>query len=279
MMLGVPDRAFSALLRYWRGLRGLSQLDLAGAADISAKHVSFLETGRSKPSREMVLRLGNTLAVPLRDQNALLEAAGFRAAYREVEPAAFDDQIRRALRTMMQHQEPYPLLVMDRHFEILMANDATFRLLEMLLGPKARVERNALKLLFDPDLLRRFVVDWAAVARVLLLRLQRDILVRPGDAGLTQLLSELCRYPGVPADWREVDYETACEPTMSFRFESGGQQLGFLTTMTVFQAPQNVSLEELQIESYFPLDDATQALCEQLAHAAPAPARGDWFSP
>lgn len=276
MMKGVQDRAFPALLRYWRGLRGLSQLDLAGAADVSPKHVSFLETGRSKPSRDMVLRLGTTLAVPLRDQNALLEAAGFRAAFREVEPSAFADNIKAALRTMMRHHEPYPLLVMDRHFEILMVNDATLRFLESLLGPRATGESNAMKLLFDPELLRQYVLDWETVARSLLVRLQRDTLARPGDEGLTQLLTELCRYDGVPANWRQVDYETPSEPTLAMRFEVGGQVLGFLTTMTVFQAPQNVSLEELQIESYFPLDDATHALCEQLQKAVPSPKRGDW---
>lgn len=271
MMEVVHNRAFPALLRYWRGHRGLSQLDLAGAADVSPKHISFLETGRSKPSREMVLRLGNTLAIPLRDQNALLDAAGFRAAFREVEPSAFDDNIKRALQTMMRHHEPYPLMVMDRHFQLLMANDATLRFLETLLGSKATAERNAMKLLFDPELLRPFVRDWETVARTMLVRIQRDTLARPGDEGLTQLLSELCRYEGVPADWRQVDYETPSEPTLSVRFDVNGQSLGFLTTMTVFQAPQNVSLEELQIESYFPLDDATHALCEQLAQAVPVP--------
>ena len=262
-MIGtVTESVFPALLRYWRGARGLSQLDLAGAADVSPKHISFLETGRAKPSREMVLRLGATLDVPMRDQNALLTAAGFAEVFRE---EGFSPTIERALQRMMEHQEPYPLVVFDRHYELKMSNQAAKRFLAAVLGDKAGKEPNVMKLLFDPELLRPHIVDWEVVARSMLSRLQRETLERRRDDGLTRLLSQLCAYEGVPADWRTPDLGLPNEPTLQVRFEFMGQRIGFLTTLTVFQAPQNISLEELQIESYFPLDDLTDAVCRQLA--------------
>jgi transcriptional regulator with XRE-family HTH domain len=267
MMANVTSTVFPALLRYWRGARGMSQLDLAGAAEVSGKHISFLETGRAKPSRDMVLRLATTLGVPLRDQNALLAAAGFAEAFREVEPGAFDDNVRRALERMMAHQEPYPLLVLDRHYDLVMHNAAARRFMLAVLGDRAESERNTMKLVFDPSLLRPYVVDWERTARALLGRLQREALYRRRDAGLTQLLATLCAYEGVPQGWRTPDLDAPSEATLNLRFEFAGQRIGFLTTLTVFQAPQNVSLEELQIESYFPLDETTDQVCRALAAA------------
>jgi transcriptional regulator with XRE-family HTH domain len=269
-MIGtVTGTMFPALLRYWRGARGMSQLDLAGAADVSPKHVSFLETGRAKPSREMVLRLATTLGVPLRDQNALLVAAGFAEAFREIDPAGFDPNVRRALERMMAHQEPYPLLVLDRHYDLVMYNAAARRFMLAVLGERAEVERNTMKLVFDPKLLRPYISDWERTARLLLGRLQREALYRRRDHGLQQLLTTLCAYEGVPQGWRTPDLEAPSEATLNLRFEWAGQRIGFLTTLTVFQAPQNVSLEELQIESYFPLDDATEEVCRMLAATQP----------
>ncbi len=267
MMVSVTDSVYPALLRYWRGSRGHSQLDLAGAADVSAKHISFLETGRARPSREMVLRLATTLDVPLRDQNTMLEAAGFSEGFAEPEPAGFDPAVRRALETMMRHQEPYPLLVFDRHYDLVMSNTATDRLLRMLLGDRAQTEHNLLTLMFDPELLRPFIVDWETAARTMLVRLQREAMLRRHDDSLTQLLAKLCAYEGVPAEWRTPDLLAPTSPTLQAHFEYGGQRLGFLVTLTVFQGPQNVSLDELRIESYFPLDEATEGLCRGLAAA------------
>jgi transcriptional regulator with XRE-family HTH domain len=257
---------FPALLRYWRGARGMSQLDLAGAADVSPKHVSFLETGRAKPSREMVL--ATTLGVPLRDQNALLVAAGFAEVFREVDPAQFDPNVLRALERMMAHQEPYPLLVLDGHYDLVMVNSSARRFLAAVLGDRAERERNAMKLVFDPALLRPHILDWERTARALLVRLQREALYRRRDAGLQQLLATLCAYEGVPEGWRTPDFETPSGATLNVRFDFAGQEIGFLTTLTVFQAPQNVSLEELHIESYFPLDEATEQVCRALASQA-----------
>ncbi len=258
------SNVFPALLRYWRGARGLSQLDLAGAASVSAKHISFLETGRANPSQEMVLRLASTLDLPLRDQNALLLAAGFAEVFREPAESEFDPVVKRALDIMMRHHEPYPLVVFDRHYEMVAANEGTQRFLRLLLGDAAGREKNVMKLLFDPDLLRPFVVDWERVAGGLLVRLQRELLHKRRDGGLSALISTLCTYPGVPADWRVPDLSAPSLAALDVQFDVHGQRLGFLTTLTVFQAPQNVSLEELRIESYYPLDDATDQLCRAL---------------
>jgi len=261
------ENVFPALLRYWRGTRGLSQLDLAGASGVSAKHISFLETGRANPSQEMVLRLASTMDLALRDQNALLVSAGFAAMFREDE-GGYDPAVKRALDIMLRHHEPFPLFVFDRHYDMVMSNEATGRFLKLLLGDRAEEERNVMRMLFDPGLLRPHVVAWERVARALLHRMQRELLHRRRDAGLSSLISTLCAYPDVPDDWRVPDLTTPSVASLEVHFEFAGQRLGFLTTLTVFQAPQNVSLEELRIESYYPLDDATEQLCRNLAGAS-----------
>ena len=261
-----PTDVFPTLLRYWRNTRGLSQQALAESADISAKHISFLETGRAKPSQPMVLRLGATLDLSLRDQNALLQTAGFSGAFAETETAALDPAIQHALKMMMDHHEPFPLLVFDGAFDLVQANGAATRLLELLLGPSVATERNILKMVFDPALLRPHIVEWEGVAQMLLIRLQRDALHRRRDTKLSQLMSTLCAFPGVPKEWRTPNLQGPATPTFSVQFEHAGQRFSFLTTLTVFQAPQDISLEELHIESYFPLDEQTGNLCKALAY-------------
>src|SRR5215831_18779875 len=150
-------RLFPALLRHFRTRRGLSQLDLALAADVSARHVSFLETGRAQPSREMVLRLGATLGLSLRDQNALLRAAGFEAQF--AEPGLSDgmpESVTRAIARMLAQQEPFPMVVLDRCYNVLQRNEATRRLLSRTIAdPSALPARpNMLRVLFDPRLAR-----------------------------------------------------------------------------------------------------------------------------
>lgn len=258
------DNVFPALLRYWRGARGLSQLDLGGVASVSAKHISFLETGRANPSQEMVLRLGTALDLSLRDQNALLVAAGFAERYRDGADGIFDPSVTRALEVMKRHHEPFPLLVTDRNYNLLSANASCQRFFRLLTGGEL-AEFNIMKLLFDPTQLRPLIADWDRIARAMLIRLQRELLHRRRDAELSALISTLCAYPDVPDDWRIPDLTGPSDATLDLRFEVAGQRLGFLTTLTVFQAPQNVALEELRIESYYPLDEGTERLCRELA--------------
>jgi transcriptional regulator with XRE-family HTH domain len=248
--------------------RGLSQLDLALAADVSPRHVSFLETGRAQPSREMVLRLGATLEVPLRDQNALLRAAGFGDEFGE---PRLDDGlspgVAQAIVRMLAQHEPFPMIVFDRHYRLLKSNDGAMRVFTRLLADPAALPPvpNVFALVFDPRLVRRFVVDWPRVAHALTARLHREVLARAGDAELAALLRSLFEYPDVPEAWRQPDFSTPSDPTLTLRLRRDELELSFLTTLTVFNAPQNVTLEELCLESYFPLDDATAKACALLA--------------
>lgn len=256
---------FPALLRHWRQSRGMSQLDLGLAADVSARHVSFLETGRSIPSREMVLRLAGTLGVPLRDQNELLRAANLEPVFAET-AATSSGPIEQAITRMLAKHEPYPMLVMNRRYDVVRSNDAGARMMKAFLPERwGRGTVNVFEVLFDPEGARPLVVDWENVARGLLSRLQREVLARGNDAELNALLRTLLEYPGVPRHWQSpLMTGVGTEPCLSLRFNVHGMELAFLVTVTIFDAPQNVALEEMRIESYFPLDDATAAACEAI---------------
>lgn len=261
------DRVFAALLKYWRGHRGMSQLDLSLAADVSARHVSFLETGRSKPSVEMVLVLAETLDMPMRDTNELLRAAGFAEHYSE---PSIDDLLSGplgdAVETMLRHHEPFPMIVVNRLYDILRANQAGQRLFALAgvdLESSKQGEVNALRFLFDPAT-RDMIGDWPTAASTLLRRLQREVFHRPHDSEMAQLLGELADSPGVLPDWRQPDPGMRDEPMIGLEFQADDLGMRFLTTITEFNSPQNVTLEELRIESFFPLDDETRELCQQL---------------
>ncbi len=246
----------------------MSQLDLALAADVSARHVSFLETGRAQPSREMVLRLGATLGVPLRDQNELLRAAGFAGEFSEPGvDAELSAGVARALERMLAQHEPFPMTLLDRHYDVLRMNRGATSLLGRFVVDAGAIEArpNVFALLFDPGLARSFIVDWPRVAHALVARLHRETLSRPEDAGLGALLRSLFEYPDVPESWRQPDFGAPNDATLTLRLRRDDLELAFLTTLTVFSAPQNVTLEELRIESYFPLDDATARACERMA--------------
>ena len=260
---------FGMLLRYWRNARGLSQNDLAATADVSSRHLSFLETGRAMPSRDMVMRLSAALNVPMREQNGLLRAAGFADQFAEPGMGeTLDPLVRRTVEHMLQKQEPYPMVVMNSHYDVVRFNDAALRLFTFILGDRIAElgpTPNAMRMIFDERALRPFLCDWPANARFALLRMQREVMQRPADVAHKQLFSELLAYPGVPADWRTPDLQEACSATFNGHIEVAGQRYGFLTALTVFSAPQNITIEELQLESYYPLDDVTDALCQRLA--------------
>ncbi|MEM1414209.1 MAG: helix-turn-helix transcriptional regulator [Myxococcota bacterium] len=256
---------FAALLKYWRGLRGMTQLDLALAADVSTRHLSYLENGRAKPSREMVLVLGAKLDLPLREQNAFFEAAGFAPPFPEPSvDGELDPPIAFALERMFAHHEPYPMVAMNRRYDILRHNHGFAKLIAPLGAEALSKPLNAFHMLFDPALARPLVVDWPRTARALLSRLHRESLHRPKDPSLASLLEEMLAYPDVPAEWRQPDFATASLPTFSLGLRWGGATLRLLTTVTAFSAPGNVTLEELQIEAYFPLDEATERTFESM---------------
>jgi transcriptional regulator with XRE-family HTH domain len=259
---------FPALLKYWRHKRGLSQLDLALAAEVSARHVSFLETARAQPSQDMVLRLSATLHLPLREQNALLRAAGHQAAFPE--PALdreLEAPVRSAIERMLKQHEPYPMVVMNRRYDVLQHNLAAVRLFsQFTLEPAAlKPPLNVFHMLFDPRVARSFVVDWERTAHHLLSRLHVEALEHTHDQELAQLVRQLLEYPAVPESFRHPDFAAAPSATFSLRMKRDALEVGFLTTVTVFSAPGNVTLDELRLESYFPLDAATERACQELA--------------
>lgn len=261
------ERVFAALLKYWRGHRGMSQLDLSLAAEVSSRHISFLETGRSNPSVEMVLVLAEALDVPMRDTNQLLRAAGFESRFGEPSvDELLSGPLGDAVNTMLSHHEPFPMMVVDRLYNVLRTNRAgtvLFALADIDLEASETGSVNVLRWLFDPAS-REMIGDWEATARTMLRRFQREALHRPHDTVMAELIDDLVNSPGVPDDWRSPRPGPPDEPMLGVEFRAGDIGLRFLTTVTEFNAPQNVTLDELRIESYFPLDDETRDLCEAL---------------
>jgi len=250
-----------ALLRQWRRTRRMSQLDLALAAEVSSRHLSFVETGRSQPSRGMILRLSEALEIPLRDRNALFTAAGYAPLYRE-RPLGAPDMaaVRQALERILDQQEPYPAVVQDGAWTMLMLNRAAERLVAALLGavpPPEAGPANALRLLFDPGGLRPFIDNWDEVARALVRREQRELAHTP-NAAAAETLDEVLAYPGVPAAWAAPDAGAAPPPLLTVVLRKDALRLAWFTTLTSFGTPQDVTLQGLRIESFFPADDATE---------------------
>ena len=256
------------LLRQWRERRRMSQLALALEAEISSRHLSFMETGRSRPSREMVLLLAEVLDVPPRSRNDLLAAAGYAPLYRESPLDAPEmAQFRRALDFILRQQEPYPAIVLDRYWDILLGNEGTGRFMGVFMEA-AEIEAlgppNAMRLIFHPQALRPYIVNWEATAAALIQWLHRDLL-RSADAGMQRLLDELLVYPGVPRNWRTLDLDAPTAPFLAIEMQKGETHLRFFTTLTTLGTPYDITLHELRIESFFPADEPTDRALRQLS--------------
>ncbi len=246
----------------------MSQLALATDAGVSSRHVSFIETGRAQPSRAMVLLLARVLDVPLRDRNDLLTAAGYAPIYRATAlEAPAMAQVRRALDFILRQQEPYPAIVIDRHWNILKANDGTARLVELFLDPSAAGELglNAMRLMFHPRGFRPHITNWEALAAALIQWLHRDVLSGFADAETRRLLDELLAYPGVPRHWGALDLDVSTAPCLPVEFRRGPVELRYFSTLTSLGTPYDITLQELRIESFFPADEATEAAARRLA--------------
>lgn len=260
---------FPALLKHWRRQRGLSQLDLALAADVSARHVSFLETGRSQPSADMVLRLCAPLDVPLRQANAMLRAAGHPAAYPEPTAlAAMPPEVARAIDLMKAHQEPFPVMIVDRAYVLMDLNDAARRLLSLVMGDAEPLGTNMARLTFDPEGAHPAIANFDEVGRALLWRIQREVLADPDHGPLRALFESLAQMPTVGEDWRRADLATPSPPVIPVHIRARDLELRFVTVITAFQAPQTVLLDELRVETWFPADEPTDAICRALATPA-----------
>lgn len=257
---------FGSLLKAWRAARRYSQLELASETQVSQRHLSFLESGRANPSRDMVLHLAQVLRVPLRERNDLLVAAGFAPLYPE---RALDDTgmaaIRQALETTLRHHEPFPALVVDRQWNIVLRNAAVDRLIG-LLGEPARVwkkvdptgGRNLMRLTLHPKGLQPLVVDWHGTATALLMRLQAEVQANPANTGLQELLVDLRALPGVPSTDHTAGAQSTIQvPVLTLRLRQGNATLEFFSMICSFGTALDLTADELRLELLFPSDDIT----------------------
>jgi len=258
------------LLREWRAARRLSQLDLALTTEVSARHLSCVETGKAQPSREMVERLADALEMPLRERNALLMAAGYAPKYPETALATPElAQVRRAIEFILDQQEPYPAFVLNRRWDVLMANRAAARINHFVMRGRASTHQNMIRQIFDPEDLRAAVVNWEEVAGDLIRHLHGEVAASPTDTAARALLDEVLGYPGVPARWRTRELGAAPTPLLTTVLRRDNQELRFFSTITTFGTPRDVTIDELHIECCFPVDDATAELCKTLARDDP----------
>lgn len=259
------------LLREWRSVRHSSQMDLALKAGLSPRHLSFVETGRSQPSAQMVLRLAEALDLPLRERNALLIAAGYAPQYPE-SPLATPELagVRQAIDYILQQQEPYPAFLVNRYWDVLGGNAAAVRVGTALMGGRASAHGNMIRQVFDPADLRSVIANWHEVAGDLIRHLHAAVAASPGDAIARGLLEEALAYPGVPAQWRQRDLIQPPKPVLTTVFAVGGRELRFFSTITTFASVGDVTLQELHIECCFPMDEAAAGFCRALATAEAA---------
>ncbi|AMM16810.1 MAG: helix-turn-helix transcriptional regulator [Pseudomonadota bacterium] len=270
-----PVTELGTLLRQWRSTRGRSQFDLSLDAGVSQRHVSFIESGRSAPSRQTLLNLAQALDIPLRERNALLLAAGFAPMYSEGAWNAEEMQsVTGALARMLKQHEPFPAVVMDRYWNVLLPNESAPRFFNRFIDLSARkTPRNMLHLMFDPDGMRPFIANWEEVARSLIQRVHRESVGRVIDEKSRELIDALLAYPDVKTGWKSAETldagpATRSTPVIPISFAKDGATLNYFSMVTTVGTPQTVAAEELRIESLFPADDATEALhLRMLGHA------------
>jgi len=255
---------FGHSLRQWRDRRRLTQLDLSLQAGVSARHLSFVETGRSSPSREMVLRLANCLGVPLRERNAWLVAAGFAPMYRERSPddPALADAMK-AVQRLLDAQAPFPAIAMDRHWNVVASNHATLRVLSGA-SPALLAVPNVLRMCHHPDGLASRIANLAQVRENHALRLAQQ-LQASHDPVLADMLEELRRYPlPMARQAKRMDGEHV-GIVAPFQLESEDGLLSFFTTSAVFGSVADITLSELAVESFLPADEATAEAVRKIA--------------
>lgn len=250
---------FGGILKKWRTSRRMSQEQLAFDAEISTRHLSFLENGKANPSREMVLLLASALTLELRERNAMLTCAGFAPVYTSNTLESLElEPVRRAIDLILAKQEPYGAVVVDRAWNVLKLNSGAVRLLERFV-PKPpddpKVMHNVLKALVHPEVLRPCIVNWVEVATFVIERLDAECALFPHDEARLTLREEVLQYPGVAA-LRPVTM-TVQAPAAQVHLKRGDEEARIFSMLTTIGTPLDVTAQELAIESYFPADDAT----------------------
>jgi transcriptional regulator with XRE-family HTH domain len=248
-----PQHELGDLLRYWRRQRGKSQLDLSLDTGVSQRHISFVESGRSVPSRELLLILAKTLDVPLREQNVLLLASGYAPVYLE---SKWDTSemavVTKVIDLMLRQHEPHPAIVMDRYWNVLKTNDASPRFFGSFVDLSKRPKpRNLLDLMFDPDGMRPFVADWDEVASGLLQRVYREAVGHVIDKRTIELLDQLKKYPGV----KELSMPRKGHvPVLPITFVRGTERISYFSMISTVGLPQDITVQEFRIECMFPTE-------------------------
>ena len=241
------------LLRYWRQERGKSQLDLSMDTGISQRHLSFVESGRSAPSRNFLSSVSDALNIPLRERNVLLLASGFAPQYSEQSMDAEQMAIvTRAIDRMLRQHEPHPALVLDRYWNVIRTNEAAPRFFGSFVDLSKRPKpRNLLDLMFDPAGMRPFVEEWEKVAAGLLQRVRREAVGHVLDAKLQELLKRLREHPGVAALKPTLAPQS---PVLPIVFRRGNQRFSYFSLITTVGTPQCITAQELRVECMFPTD-------------------------
>lgn len=265
--------SFGSTLRWWRTTRRFSQLQLAVEAEVSSRHISFLETGKAQPSREMVVHLATVLDLPLRDQNVLLHAAGFAPAYSETELDAPEmDDVRRVIDWILDAYSPNPAAVVDRRGEVVEANPAAFRLVAETVAtdsPALQPTFNVNRVTLHPEGIRPVTANWHQVAANILQRLEREQAHRPADEALATLLEEVLTYPDVADLRRRTTLPTGADLLVPLETTIGsGEVVRLVSTIGTIGAPYDVTLDELRLETFFPSDEATRAVLARWGNEA-----------
>ena len=253
------------LLRDWRGRRAMSQAELAFEAGISIKHLSYVETGKAAGSRETLLQLAVALGQSLRDRNALLEAGGFVRQYSERDLAAPElADARRAIDLLLRRHEPFPAIVTDRRWDVIVANRAALRLVGYFLGAE-RMTRplNHMRMFLGADELRPFVENWSSVAAALTARARHEAMAAPLDEALQSTWQELTKLPDVKPP--QLNESEAPGPLCEVRLRKGDFAVGLIGAVLTLGTPQDVTLQELRIEMFMPADEVSEAVLVSLA--------------
>ncbi|PSB56175.1 helix-turn-helix domain-containing protein [Chamaesiphon polymorphus] len=267
--------SFGTLLKQWRDRRNFSQLDLALSSEVSQRHISFLESGRAKPSQEMVLQLATVLEIPLRQQNLLLSAAGYAPIHTETDLSAPEMvPVRKAIDLILGQHEPYPAFAVDRYWNLLLTNQGATRLLGAFIAPErlqgifdADGKINLLRVMFHPQGLRPFIVNWESVASHALQRLHRETLVERESDFSTALLKELTSDPDIDRIWQTERRNTVQHTLLlSVHFQRDDLELKFFSTIATLGTPYDITLQELRLECLFPADETTERNWQQLPH-------------
>ncbi|WP_434687013.1 helix-turn-helix domain-containing protein [Pseudanabaena minima] len=257
---------FGIMLKQWRDRRSLSQLDLALTSQVSQRHISFLESGRAKPSQEMILQLATVLEVPLRHQNLMLSAAGFAPIHAETDLSAPEmTSISKAISFMLRQQEPYPAIVIDRYWNLLLANQGATRLLNTFIDPE-KIQKlfyidgkiNLMRVTFDPQGLRPFVANWEEVAGHLLQRVYGEANSSIESEQSALLFDELMSYPEAFELWNTSSRSTHNDLILTTHFKHNDLNLRFFSTIATLGTPYDITLQEIRVECLFPADEETE---------------------